>query len=261
MDFILETYKQLLESLLAVGYSFQTIEDFSLSEQEKVVMLRHDVDQGPSNALKFAEIEHSLNIRGTYYFRIKRKSNKPNFITRIVELDHEIGYHYEDLTINNGNREIAYQHFIDNLEYFRKFYPVRTCCMHGSPLSKWDNREIWNSYDYKTLGIIAEPYMDINFDRVFYLTDTGRRWDGDKYNVRDKVNFNPGTVNITRQNTLIIKKTNDIIVAAEKNILPEQLMITVHPQRWTSNRILWLQELVSQNFKNSIKKLFYVKNK
>lgn len=43
--------------------------------------------------------------------------------------------------------------------------------MHGSPLSKYDNREIWKKYD---------------FNQFFYLTDTGRRWDG-KYAVRDKV--------------------------------------------------------------------------
>ena len=36
-------------------------------------------------------------------------------------------------------------------------------------------------------GIIAEPYFDVDFDEVFYLTDTGRRWDGDSVSVRDKV--------------------------------------------------------------------------
>ncbi len=36
-------------------------------------------------------------------------------------------------------------------------------------------------------GIIGEPYFDVDFSRVFYLTDTGRRWDGDAVSVRDKV--------------------------------------------------------------------------
>ena len=64
---------------------------------------------------------------------------------------------------------------------------VKTICMHGSPLSKWDNRDLWKKYDYRDFGIIAEPYFDVDFDEVFYLTDTGRRWDGDKVSVRDKV--------------------------------------------------------------------------
>ena len=39
--------------------------------------------------------------------------------------------------------ELAICDFGRNLEKFRKFYPVKTICMHGSPLSKWDNRDLW----------------------------------------------------------------------------------------------------------------------
>src|SRR5690625_2901666 len=58
--------------------------------------------------------------------------------------------------------------------------------MHGSPLSRYDNRDLWKSYSYRDYGIIAEPYFDMDFSRVLYLTDTGRRWDGDKVSVRDR---------------------------------------------------------------------------
>ena len=64
---------------------------------------------------------------------------------------------------------------------------VKTICMHGSPLSKWDNRDLWKKYDYRDFGIIAEPYFDLDFDEVFYLTDTGRSWNNSKASVRDKV--------------------------------------------------------------------------
>ena len=46
----------------------------------------------------------------------------------------------------------------------------------GSPIPRGE--------DY---GIIGEPYFDVTFDEVLYLTDTGRRWDGDAFNIRDKV--------------------------------------------------------------------------
>ena len=59
--------------------------------------------------------------------------------------------------------------------------------MHGSPLSKWDNRDLWKRYDYRDFGIIAEPYFDVDFNEVLYLTDTGRRWNNSKASVRDKV--------------------------------------------------------------------------
>ena len=83
--------------------------------------------------------------------------------------------------------ELAIDDFRLNLEKFRKICAVKTICMHGSPLSKWDNRDLWKRYDYRDFGIIAEPYFDVDFDEVFYLTDTGRRWDGDDVSVRDKV--------------------------------------------------------------------------
>ena len=59
--------------------------------------------------------------------------------------------------------------------------------MHGSPKSKWDSRDLWKHYDYHQLGIDTEPYLDTDFSKVFYLTDTGRRWDGYKVSVRDKI--------------------------------------------------------------------------
>ncbi len=70
---------------------------------------------------------------------------------------------------------------------FRKIVPVKTICMHGSPLSKYDNKELWEKYDYRDYGIIGEPYFDINFNEVFYLSDTGRSWNNSDANVRDKV--------------------------------------------------------------------------
>lgn len=36
---------------------------------EKVVILRHDVDRLPGNALKMARLEHEMGVQATYYFR------------------------------------------------------------------------------------------------------------------------------------------------------------------------------------------------
>ena len=70
---------------------------------------------------------------------------------------------------------------------FRKYYPAKTICMHGSPLSKYDNKKIWEKYDYRDYGIIADPSFDIDYDEVFYITDTGRAWNHTTASVRDKV--------------------------------------------------------------------------
>jgi hypothetical protein len=91
---------------------------------------------------------------------------------------------------------------------------------------------------------------------VFYLTDTGRRWDGWKVSLRDKI---PQKEEWKKQG-LVFHSTKNIIKAAENNNLPNKIMITTHPQRWTDRPVPWVKELVWQNLKN-VGKYFLVKLK
>lgn len=253
MDFTLNTYKSLLETLKSNGYSFYTFEEYCEGKPNgKFVILRHDVDLKAGHSAATARMEHALGIKASYYFRVVPESNQPGKIRAIAALGHEIGYHYEDLTIFGGRAEKAIVHFSDQLEYFRQFYPVKTICMHGSPTSKYDNRSIWKSYNYKDYGITGEPYFDTDFRSMLYLTDTGRCWDGDKYSVRDKVEpaFN-----------VSYHSTSDIIGAANNGTLPDKVMITTHPQRWTDNPLEWGIEFVLQNIKNRIKRVLIKRKK
>lgn len=259
MDFTLRKYRQLLQSLLQQGYQFVTFEQYCASKTEEVdtrwIVLRHDVDLLPQNSLATAQIEHALGIKASYYFRVVPESNQPEYIRQIAALGHEIGYHYEDMTICQGKVEDAYAHFQEQLAYFRQFYPVRTICMHGAPTSKWDGKELWKHYDYHALGIIGEPYFDVDFSQVFYLTDTGRCWDGYKVSVRDKI---PVYQDEWVKQGLVYHTTDDVIRAADQGLLPARIMITTHPQRWTDNRLAWAKELLLQSLKNIVKGLLIV---
>jgi len=249
-DFTLNTYRKLLQTLIAEGYTFQTFEQFlQKATTHKTIILRHDVDRLPQNALKMAKLENELGIQASYYFRSVSFVFKPDIIKKITDPGHEIGYHYENLSFTNGDVDKAYESFQKNLETFRKIYPVKTICMHGSPKSGYDSKDIWEKYDYRELGIIGEPYFDIDFDQVFYLTDTGRRWDGWKISLRDKV---PQQERWEKEG-LVFHSTKDIIKAAENNKLPGKIMITTHPQRWTDRPLPWVKELVWQGVKNGVK--------
>ena len=52
-----------------------------------------------------------------------------------------------------------------------------------------------------------------------------------------------------------IHSTHDLITAAHSNLLPPLIMLTIHPQRWTNNPLLWTKELVMQNMKNVVKRV------
>jgi hypothetical protein len=301
-DFSLKLYISLLEKMGKQGFPFQTFIDFIDKPQDKKVVLRHDVDTSKENSLQFARIEYKMGIVGTYYFRIVPQSFDEKIIKEIYSMGHEVGYHYEDVslaaerqkwkgsgrTTHDSRRteeelaEIAIESFKANLEKLRQIVSVKTICMHGSPTSRWDNRLLWKYYDYKDFGIVGEPYFDINFNEVLYLTDTGRRWNGAAVSVRDKglgirnkgliediyegwkvkpvsgslMNITPESIDF--QNKYKFTKTSDIIGSAEKGELPDEMMMTFHPQRWTGKPVPWMKELVWQSVKN-VGKYFLVK--
>ncbi|MDG1901158.1 MAG: hypothetical protein P8I80_02910 [Bacteroidales bacterium] len=256
-DFTHISHGLLLEYFIDLGYSFLTFNEHLISNEEvpsKQIILRHDVEQRYKSALIFAKIQHNLGIKGTYFFRILPNSFKPDIVKQISDLGHEVGYHYDDLTEIKGDYEKAIVRFKNNLNILRDIAPVKTICMDGSPLSSYDNKDLWNQYDYKDFGIIGEPYYDMDFDDFFYLTDTGRRWDGWKTSVRDKVPQQEKW----NQEGLVFHSTNDIINAANQGKLPDKIMMTFHPQRWHNSSIPWFKELVLQNAKNVVKR-FIVK--
>ena len=242
MDFTLHKFEKLLQSLQAYGF--------------ELLMLRHDVDSLPRNSLRTARVEATMGIRGIYYFRAVPESWDEAVIREIAALGHEIGYHYESLTTCNGDIDVAYEDFCRNLEQLRKLAPVRSICMHGSPRSPYDSRDIWKKYDYRALGIDNEPYLDTDFSKIFYLTDTGRRWDGWKVSVRDKI---PMFQDKWAAQGLIFNTTDDLLEGLQRGVLPKNLMITFHPQRWNPFGLRWCKEAMTQPIKNTIKRIM-IKN-
>ena len=259
MDFTLKIYRSLLESLQRSQYEFITFEEYIKGKQQnnlpgKFVILRHDVDDLANNSLDFSRIQAEFGVRGTFYFRMIPQSYNETIIKEMLTYGHEVGYHYETMDTSQGKVDEAYQEFLKHLETFRGLCEVKTISMHGSPLSKFDNRDIWRKYSYKDLGIIGEPYFDFEFNEVYYITDTGRAWDGDKYNIRDKAPVeNPLT------NTDFIARkyhsTSDIIRAIGDGTYPERVMMNFHPERWTDRTGLWMKQYVKQTLKNQVKRL------
>ena len=124
-DFTLVKYKELLQGLKDGGYRFLTFEKYCSDKvtlgDERFVVLRHDVDLKAENSLATAKLEHALGIEASYYFRVVEQSNNPEIIKAIAEMEHEIGYHYEDMTICEGDVAKAIAHFEEQLAYFRQY--------------------------------------------------------------------------------------------------------------------------------------------
>ncbi|MBN2829224.1 MAG: hypothetical protein JXR56_02760, partial [Candidatus Cloacimonetes bacterium] len=234
MDFTFQSYKQLLESFIE-KYSLHSLNiDYSSGRH---LLIRHDIDRQPQNALTTAKLENALKVTGTYYFRYRKDVFIPSIIQEIASLKHDVGYHYENLSViseklklrkedilkinlafrpallnalgkqktdenienNLGIRESEFDSILRNLETrvriiaenlfeeaimdfqenlyaFRKIANIETISMHGSPSSLIDNRLLWLKYNYFDSNILLEPYFDLDYNEVFYITDASRKW-------------------------------------------------------------------------------------
>jgi len=225
-DFTLAKYRELARAVLDAGYVPLTVRDYLAGQHRgRRCVFRHDVDRRPANALRMAELEHALGIRSTYYFR-HPATFVPDIIRQVHALGHEIGYHYEVLAKANGDYEKAIDLFVRELEELRSFCDVHTICMHGSPLSRYDNRDLWKEYDFKDYGLEGESYLSMAGSDLRYLTDTGRSWSG-KHSVRDAL---PDIYAVP------IETTKDLIEWIESSEA-EGLYLTVHPERWADNEM------------------------
>jgi hypothetical protein len=228
-DFTYEVYEDLLETLSACGYRSLTVRDYLSDEHEtdRFVVLRHDVDRKPANALDMARLEAQAGQSATYYVRAIDKTFDPEILATIEDLGHEVGYHYEDLDAADGDLAASHDSFADNLARFRDHVTVDTVCMHGNPLTPHDNRDMWESRSPAEYGLVGEGYLSVDFTDVTYFTDTNRTWYDEKTVVNDRpVGANGKTVQVRSTDDLqSLLSTRDV----------DTVYILTHPNRWADS--------------------------
>ena len=252
-DFTIPTFRLLLESALKNGYVFAPYREFIAANiaGKKIVVLRHDVDDRPLRALKMAMVENELNVRSTYYFRDIPQMFKGEVISKIAKLQHEVGYHYENMSNCNGDPDRAFLDFNSSLKKLREIVQIDTISSHGRSISRHDNLSLWSVHDYKSAGILADINLDTDFRDILYLTETGRSWNS-KFNRRDKV---PSSLKCNA------RTTGDLIALLNSGSLPDKIILNIHPQRWTDNNFVWYSDKISQAVRNTIKYLFFINSR
>lgn len=245
-DFTLTKYENLLQVIKKTKYSTCTVQDFLKNEPENCIILRHDVDRAVNRNITMAKLEHSYGIKSTYYFRHIEETFKPDIILQMAKMGHEVGFHYEVMDKANGDTEKAIEIFGKELEDFRKIIQVNTVCMHGNPLKPWSNRDLWKKYSLRDFGLTGEPYLSIDYNKVFYLTDTGRTWADLKIRVKDTIDK---FATNERTDIKSISSTDDVISLIQSEKF-SQICLLVHPNRWCEDFGGWAKELLFQNVKN-----------
>jgi hypothetical protein len=243
-DFTHDCYKNFLRRLRTGGLVSRLFREGFSSEAARSVILRHDVDRLPKRALALAQVETDAGFPATYFMRTKPHCFNPLIIAAIRDMGHEIGYHYETLADARGDPIRAWDLFRRELDKIRTIAPVTAIAMHGRPFSPWDGRDLWQSYDYKSLGIACEAYLDVDWSQARYFTDTGRAWNGSG-NRRDRP---PTIVNMAPFSST--QALADYLLTTGG-----WAVISTHPERWTAALPTWLQVLVTDSAINAVKSL------
>lgn len=246
-------YEKLLKAGLEAGYEHVTVREYLThsSLPENVIIHRHDVDRKPENALSMAQLEYKYDITSTYYFRTIDKTFKPELIHEIEKQGHEIGYHYEDVDRAEGDIEVAHELFKEHLEKVRTHATVDTICMHGNPLTDYDNRTMWNADTYDSYGLLGEAYLSIDFTDVIYFSDTGRTWLDGSLKIKDH------PVGDSRKERNVETTTELINLISSQEL--DRLYILSHPNRWSETFIEYVGEMFKDVATNLGKRLINIR--
>ena len=234
-DFTYEAYEGLIRAAVANDYPFLTVREYLRRDErpERFVVMRHDVDRKPGNALDMARMEADAGVSTTYYFRTTDGVFDPEIVREIESLGHEIGYHYEDLDRTGGDAEAAHESFARHLSRVRDVADVSTVCMHGNPLTPHDNRDMWrrgdepDGYGFEAYDVDGEAYLSVDFTDVTYFTDTNRTW----YDARTTVNDWPVGPS---EKDLQVGSTYELIDLVESRRI-DRLYLLAHPNRWAGS--------------------------
>jgi diadenosine tetraphosphatase ApaH/serine/threonine PP2A family protein phosphatase len=195
-----------------------------------------------------AEVEKSHGIRSTYYFRRTPRVFHPAIMRAISAMGHEIGYHYEVLDKAQGKPRPAAEIFERELAEMRVLVEVKTAAMHGNPLSRWDNRDLWKHCALSRFGLVGEAYVSITDPDMAYVTDTGRGWNRVSLNLRDRFPSGSGG------GMPSFRSTRDLIRAL-KEARYGKVYLQIHPNRWTSGVLEWLAQWGEDLLMNGVKGL------
>ncbi len=174
MKFTYNAYKELINLLIKKKYKICNYKE-SL-KYDKVVILRHDVDQSIEKAVKFAELEKMMGVQSTYFVLLtsdfynvcSKKSYE--LINKIYSLGHDIGLHFDETVYDNLNDEEYIGCVLKEVNLLSEIVglPIESVSMHRPSVKTLQS-------DYKMPNII-NSYSKIFFNNYKYLSDSRRHW-------------------------------------------------------------------------------------
>jgi hypothetical protein len=193
-------YRTLLRTAIGKGYTLVPLEryldDVTVRTNDRVVILRHDVDQRPTAALEMAEVERELGVRSTWYFRWRTAD--VGVVAQVSAQGGEVGLHYETLTrralAERLEPDVDVTALLDEcrtelqaeLTAFRRLFgPVRSVAAHGDSRVPWvRNLDLLEGVGPEAIGARYDANLSLRAHRLgAWVTDRSvaeGSWGGDR---------------------------------------------------------------------------------
>ena len=100
-EFSKQHYFDCLQLAKDLGYQVKRVCDYNYDKENKVILLRHDVDYSLDYAHKLATYENRFGFSSSYYIHLHSETYNAleprslEIIRKIHTLGHEIGFHYD----------------------------------------------------------------------------------------------------------------------------------------------------------------------
>lgn len=180
MEFTYSAYRGLLHLLRKENYVFSDYHRYA--ENARCVILRHDIDNSLSQAVRLAEIEAAEGVHSTWFVLLRTDFYNPasaasqRQLRRIRELGHELGLHFDEMaypqegascTTGSSSTEELICHEAGILSDICGC-PITTVSMHRPSKATLEA-------DLKIPGMV-NSYGQTFFHDFKYLSDSRRRW-------------------------------------------------------------------------------------
>ncbi len=182
-------YRALLEHAGAEGYDIVTLEQWLNDDRgDRVLILRHDVDQCPAAARRMLAIEQELGVRATWYLRWR--TARTRLVEELRAAGGEVGLHYETLSrMVLADRAAGRESDPERALYAARrtlkreliafevlFGPCRSACAHGDTrVSGVNNAVLLRDQDLGAYGLDFDANASMrSHDLAVWLTDRSK---------------------------------------------------------------------------------------
>ena len=142
----------------------------------RFVLMRHDVDTSPRNALEMARIEHRLGIRASYFVLVHSPFYNPaapphyDALCRILDLGGEVGLHYDTQFFEERQMDALTGTLNDAMALERILGRKVVSVSQHRPASSVFLQELNRHF--------VDAYNKDLMEGVCYISDSGFKWRG-----------------------------------------------------------------------------------